>query len=110
MRTLSVVVQTIAMASLLALVLAAMMLLSGISALAVGEYEETTMFTITVNDNSHTNFKAVQIFKGSQAVDGNDDNPLGDIVWGDNITSTLQGQIITAVNTTLGRTGANEIA
>ena len=86
------------------------MLLSGISALAVGEYEETTMFTITVNDNSHTNFKAVQIFKGSQAVDGNDDNPLGDIVWGDNITSTLQGQIITAVNTALGLTGANEIA
>ena len=83
------------------------MLMSGF-AFAAGEYEETQTFTISVNENSHTDFKAVQIFKGTQVVDGNDDNPLGDIVWGDNITDELKVSIIGAINNAMSLHLAND--
>ena len=99
---------------ILAMVIAMAMVLSmgAMTALADDNaYEETKTYTVTINDNSHTDFKAVQIFKGTQLVDGNDDNPLGNIVWGDNITSdTLKNGIINAINTALGLTGTNAIA
>ena len=42
-------------------------------------YETTKEYTVTINDNSHTTFNAIQIFKGNQKITGNDDEPLGNI-------------------------------
>ena len=84
------------------------MMLSMVSAFAADtdpagkySYEHTDTINVTINTNNHANFKAIQIFGGTQKLDGNDDNPLGDIVWGKDVAG-YEAQIVNAVNTAFG--------
>ena len=76
----------------------------GMMAFAEEPYSTTTV-NVTVNGYGHS-FSYVQIFQGSQAVDGNDNNQLGDIEWGPNVAGSTKANIrvslINAVNEVLG--------
>ena len=76
----------------------------GMMAFAEDPYSTTTV-NVTVNGYGHS-FSYIQIFKGSQAVDGNDNNPLGDIEWGSDNTALYRDDIrvalMNAVNEVLG--------
>lgn len=110
---------------LAALLIAAMMVLSTVAPAMAEEVYETNVsgekdendntVLIQVNGNSHVNYKAVQIFKGTQYVGthgtvGNsaqatasgDNNPLGDIQWGENLSEQNKKDIIDAVREIFG--------
>jgi len=59
-----------------------------------------------VNGNTHT-FNAVQIFTGTQAVDGNDNNPLGNIQYSSTVTGS---DVVAALNSAFGLTGTAALA
>ncbi len=94
----------------LVLVLAIMVMMSMSIAFAADPItEETKSYTVTVNGNSHTSFKAIQIFSGTQDATAADDNaPLGNIVWGTDV-SAKTANIIADVNAVLNPTGADAL-
>ena len=93
----------------------ALVMSMGTMALAEDTYSNTTI-NVTVNGNQQHGYSAIQIFTGTQVIDGNDNNPLGDIQWGNYGSDTLNGMsrartriaIINAVNEILGKTAADD--
>ena len=64
---------------------------------------------VTVNGQTGHGYGYVQIFQGTQVVDGNEHNPLVDIQWGDEIDAARRTGIINAVNEVLELTGTDAL-
>ena len=84
----------------------------GITAAFGEDAHSNVTVNVTVNGKTGHGYGYSQIFKGTQVVDGNEHNPLGDIQWGDDVSPFPQKQadIVKAVNEVLELTGTDALA
>ena len=90
------------------LIIALVMSMGTMAAFGEDAHSNVTV-NVTVNGQTGHGYGYVQIFQGTQVVDGNEHNPLVDIQWGDEIDAARRTGIINAVNEVLELTGTDAL-